>query len=135
MRQELDDKLCADYPKIFRGRHEPMKETAMCWGFSCGDGWYNIINTMCKLIQSHLDRNPEVPQVVAFQVKEKFAGLRFYYSGGDDYIDGVARMAAALSEVTCEECGAPGVVRGGSWLRCLCDEHSEGRSEYKWENY
>ena len=52
MRPELDAKLCADYPLIFQDRNKPMNQTAMCWGFSCGDGWYNIIDTLCRLLTS-----------------------------------------------------------------------------------
>jgi hypothetical protein len=52
MRKELDEALCAKYPLIFRDRNAPMTETAMCWGFSCGDGWYNIIDVLCGLLYS-----------------------------------------------------------------------------------
>jgi len=52
MRKELDEALCAKYPLIFRDRHENMQVTAMCWGFECGDGWYNIIDTLCGLLTS-----------------------------------------------------------------------------------
>jgi len=52
MNQELDAKLCANYPLIFQDRNKPMNQTAMCWGFCCGDGWYNIINTLCRLLTS-----------------------------------------------------------------------------------
>lgn len=52
MRRDLDEKLCAKYPEIFRDRHKPMTETAMCWGFACGDGWYPLIDTLCHLIMS-----------------------------------------------------------------------------------
>lgn len=55
MRQELDEKLCAAYPKMFVNRHADMQTTAMCWGFSCGDGWYNILNQLCGNIQHHID--------------------------------------------------------------------------------
>ena len=55
MKQELDEALCAKYPKIFKYRHAPMTHTAMCWGFECGDGWYNIIDALCGNIQSHVD--------------------------------------------------------------------------------
>ena len=143
MKQELDEKLCAKYPKIFRDRNAPMNETCMCWGFEHGDGWYNIINNLCACIQSHIDWNnkqrtellesnphnieipEEVHQVVAMQVKEKFGTLRFYYDGGDDKIDGMVRMAEAMSAVTCEECGAPGTSRRGGWIRTLCDTHEQ----------
>ena len=55
MKKELDEALVAKYPKIFKYRHAPMTHTAMCWGFECGDGWYNIIDVLCGNIQSHVD--------------------------------------------------------------------------------
>lgn len=67
---------------------------------------------------------PSCEQVTAVQVKEKFGSLRFYYSGGDNIVKGMVRMAEAMSEVTCEECGAPGELRNGRWIRTLCDTHA-----------
>ena len=52
MNRKLDEALCAKYPLIFKDRHENMQHTAMCWGFSHGDGWYNIIDTLCGLLTS-----------------------------------------------------------------------------------
>ena len=69
-------------------------------------------------------------QVVVNQVKEKFGTLRFYYTGGDDYVDGVVRMGEGMSAVTCEDCGAPGRSRNGGWIRTLCDHHAEERNYY-----
>ena len=54
MKKELDEALVAKYPKIFKYRHAPMTHTAMCWGFDCGDGWYNIIDALCGNIQNHV---------------------------------------------------------------------------------
>jgi hypothetical protein len=129
MREELDKQLCEDYPKIFANRHKSMTETAMCWGFDHGDGWYDILDTACSLIQQHIDwknRNEEkVSQVVADQVKEKFGTLRFYVSGGDDYTNGIIRMAEAMTAMTCEICGKPGEFRGRSWFYTACDEHTK----------
>jgi hypothetical protein len=64
-------------------------------------------------------------QVVASQVKEKFGTLRFYINGGDDYIYGLISMAESMSSVTCEICGKPGTVNGGSWLSTRCEEHAK----------
>lgn len=129
MREELDKKLCEKYPKIFANRYKPMAETAMCWGFEVGDGWYQIIDSLCGQIQHHLDwhnrTEEKVAQVVASQVKEKFGGLRFYYDGGDDVIDGMVRMAESWAANTCETCGKPGKLRGGGWLYTACDEHTK----------
>lgn len=55
MKQELDDFLCAKYPKIFAQRKWDMSQTCMCWGFTCGDGWFTIIDQLCRLIQCHID--------------------------------------------------------------------------------
>lgn len=180
MKSELDELLCSRYPKIFRDRRAPMTQTAMCWGFECGGGWFSILNSACRLIQSHIDwkrksrasairynralqrglrgdlrglehfhsfrgkqtnyskelvqrsiesgKPREVPdapaQVIAVQIKEKFGTLRFYTSGGDDYVYGVLAMAESMSAVLCEECGKPGITRTDGWHRTLCDEHA-----------
>ena len=52
MKQELDEALCAKYPLIFKDRHENMQHTAMCWGICTGNGWYNIIDTLCGMLTS-----------------------------------------------------------------------------------
>ena len=131
MKQELDEYLCKVFPKIFAERNLPMQETAMCWGFECGDGWFNIINQLCQNIQHHIDwKNKDkevVAQVVVSQVKEKYGTLRFYYSGGDDTIDGMVSMAESMSGVTCEECGNIGESNNGGWIKVLCETHREER--------
>jgi hypothetical protein len=52
MRTELDEALCAKYPLIFKDRNADMRTTAMCWGICTGDGWYNILDTLCGLLTS-----------------------------------------------------------------------------------
>ncbi len=137
MKEDFDKLLCEKYPKIFRDRHAPMTETCMCWGFDIGDGWYQVIDSLCNQIQHHVDwkqeqkekygRGDGCQQVVATQVKEKFGGLRFYYEGGDPVVDGMVRMAESWAANTCEECGKPGTMRTGGWIRTLCDEHEAER--------
>ena len=134
MREELDKKLCEKYPKIFVNRHSPATETCMCWGFECGDGWFNILDHLCSNIQYHIDwRNKSakeygvVTQVVAEQVKEKYGTLRFYHTGGDDYIDGLVQMAESISSATCEMCGNSGYASAGGWISTLCEKHHEER--------
>jgi hypothetical protein len=151
MKQELDKLLCEKYPKMMVNRNSPMTETCMCWGFECGDGWYNILNQLMGNIQHHLDWKekqrqwaidfnskaptedmrsvPEaIPQVTLDQVKEKFGTLRFYYTGGDDYISGMVTMAEAMSGCTCESCGNPAERdSNGGWVRTICDPCEEQR--------
>lgn len=176
--EELDKYLCAKYPKMFRDRHASMQTTCLCWGLEIGDGWSNILLSLCSNIQWHINQSrkqrasavtfnralaaglpamlkyhqgrskepsewdtkyaardieiglprpvpDKISQVVITQVKEKFGSLRFYYQGGDEQIDGMVRMAESMSEVTCDECGSPGRIRPGGWLRCLCDTHAQ----------
>jgi hypothetical protein len=179
MKQELDKLLCEKYPKMMVNRNKSMQETCMCWGFECGDGWFNILNQLMGNIQHHIDWKdkqreyarkynematqakagnfdlfeesmkdtvnleykekrlaeivagdfrtvPEsIPQVTLDQVKEKFGTLRFYYTGGDDEISGMVRMAESMSGVTCEECGNPGERRGSGWIYTACDTHTK----------
>jgi hypothetical protein len=127
MTKELDEKLVAKYPKIFADRHGNMMETCMCWGFSCGDGWYWLIDNLCSTIQSYLDSNKHLnhPQVVASQVKEKFGTLRFYTNGACELINGMIWLAEHLSGHICEECGDIGEVQNiHGWYECRCPKHS-----------
>ena len=129
MKQELDKLLCEKYPKIMVNRNKDMKETTMCWGFECGDGWFNILDQLMGNIQHHIDwRNKKeefVAQVTLDQVKEKFGTLRFYYTGGEEHNSGMVRMAESMSGVICEECGAPGKRRGSGWIYTACDTHTK----------
>jgi hypothetical protein len=133
MNQELDNRLCVKYPKIFADRHKDVKSTAMCWGFECGDGWYQLIDLLCGMIRRHqmyLDRNGKLEhQVVASQVKEKFGGLRFYVSGGDDVTYAYIDFAEQISFMICENCGFPGAPTSDrSWRKTLCPKCREIKS-------
>lgn len=122
MSPELEDQLHDKYPKIFKRKI----------GLGCDDGWYNIIDTLCKNIQHYLDyklrdfkneEEKEALQVVAVQIKEKWGSLRFYYDGScdDDYISGLVRMSEAFSVKTCEICGNKSEVQTKGWIRNVCN--------------
>jgi len=55
MNEKLQNQLYEKYPKIFGQKDGDPARTAMCWGISCGDGWYNILDNLCFLIQRHHD--------------------------------------------------------------------------------
>ena len=94
----------------------PIKDSRF---FSVGVGWYPLIKDLIiDLIELGWDKQ-------TCQVKEKFGTLRFYYTGGDDEISGMVRMAESMSGVVCEECGAPGKRRGGGWIYTACDAHTK----------
>lgn len=126
MNEELDKKLVEKYPKIFANRNGDMRTTAMYWGFECDDGWYWLIDNLCNSIQTYIDNNPhlEITQVIATQVKEKFGGLRFYITGGDDIIEGMIWLAENMSFNMCEKCGNKENVSqtASGWIKTLCDK-------------
>ena len=121
MKDELDKKLCQDYPGLYRQRNLPMNETCMCWGFP-GDGWYKLIDELSRDLTEYATKNKIT--IEATQVKEKFGTLSFYIDGVPekhyDQVYSLIRIAEGKSAKTCELCGAPGEVAGTGWLRCLC---------------
>ena len=135
MKLELQNKLFEKYPKIFRQKDWPMNQTCMCWGIDTGDGWYNLLDTLCGQIAWHVEHNlnkdedSEVINVEAVQVKEKFGTLRFYYGGGNEFINGLVWMAESFSERICEECGAPGTPNDSGWIKTLCSSCRVKREE------
>ena len=133
MREELDGRLCDEYPSIFRDRHKSPQETAMCWGFP-GDGWFAIIDELCAKLQL-LESVGVFP--IAVQVKEKTGTLRFYCRLEYDQrwneqqqllwrgiVSDCCHSAEFQSGSTCEECGKPGSRRQGraTGVQTLCDD-------------
>ena len=118
----FEARMLERFPKMFA---EPYG------GFCVDEGWWPILESLCGQIQHHLDwknrQSEVVVQVKVAQIKEKFGGLRFYYDGGDDAIDGMVRMAESWAAHSCETCGAPGKSRDGGWIKTLCDHHEAER--------
>lgn len=142
MKNELQQQLIDKYPKIFQLDESRRLEPFPMFGIECGDGWYDLLDRLCGLIQNHIDwrnkqrdmflkNNPhnveipeEISQVTVSQIKEKFGTLRFYYDGGDEYIHGLVSMADTMSGVICEVCGERGQFRGRGWYYTACDTHT-----------
>jgi hypothetical protein len=133
------------YPDLYRENTLPMSETCMCWGLCVGPGWYKLIEDL----QEELDLIQKASgiQIIATQVKEKFGGLRYYYTEDwagigykypDSYygfdwthdeahawsriIGNTVYRAEIKSEHTCEVCGKYGKISGRPWVKCLCDK-------------
>lgn len=121
--------LVKKYPSIFREFGGDPKDTCMAWGIECGDGWFDLIDNLCKTITNHVDHaNRLWPKlkfaVVAAQVKQKYGTLRFYtdYIYSHDLeehdldkvnkyineINGMIIMAETISSQVCETCGEKG---------------------------
>jgi hypothetical protein len=152
MKKEYDDELCRKYPLIFKERRLTMDKTAMCWGFQFDDGWKDLMDKTCSMLDAVRKASGIV--AVASTAKEKFGTLRFYYheewTGNRfrrwvrsirnrvfpfydeqdkvwiEVIDSIVSRAEHLSSQTCEVCGEYGRTRSKSgWLKTLCKEHAE----------
>lgn len=130
-RQDPYEDLVTKYPLLYADRHASMRTTCMCWGFECGLGWYNIISELSakleveiqKWIAEHPGNEQEHPR--ASQVKEKFGGMRYYLTHGTDRMHELVSEAEALTETTCENCGAPGECNDSGWITCRCESCRE----------
>lgn len=113
-------------------------------------GWFDIVDALCRDIEGLLGSEPDRFEVQ--QIKEKFGGLRFYYSleGAEDmFIDfhtergirtivnkgdgpplmdrirSLVEAASLRSTTTCQVCGASGVrATRGAWVGTLCEAHA-----------
>lgn len=59
MNEKLQNQLYEKYPKLFCQKDLPMTHTCMCWGVAVGDGWYDIIDNLCDLIQQRVKQPHE----------------------------------------------------------------------------
>lgn len=79
-------------------------------------GWDALLD---KLLADIREQKVEIK---ILQIKQKFAILRFYYSGGNEKVSEMVRHASCKSAEICEVCGEPGKIcenkRG--WYNTLC---------------
>jgi hypothetical protein len=138
MTDENQEYFYTTYPTIFKQKDLPMTHTAMCWGLECNDGWKNHIDTLCKKLV--LIEKVSSVSTEATQIKEKYAGLRFYFQNTindelmsdedrslwTDIIQDVVSESEGQSQYVCEICGEYGWVRtSGHWIKTLCNEHRD----------
>lgn len=140
--------LYEKYPLLFENKDKPPTQSCMCFGIECDLGWYDILSDLCFMIAQHerniegnnkyrisQNKEPVEYRPVKFdQIKEKFGGLRVYFSGGDDYVDGLVGMAESWSYRTCENCGERGKANDGGWIVTLCDKCRNNKS-HNWNGF
>jgi hypothetical protein len=132
MNKTLNENIVKKYPDFFPLPENPRTLKDTFFYFRCGDGWFNLINSCCYTISNHLKNKKEITPFYFTQIKEKFGGLRLYYEGGDEFIQGVVRTAEAISYKICEETGNPGCLyaKSNGWIQTLCPERAVGLEKY-----
>lgn len=133
------NQLMEKYPRIF----QPYEGNPYGVNWEVPDAWIQLVDDLCGAIQSHVDHwkmwdaNGEhrCPQVRCSQVKEKFGALRFYYSGGDQRIDGMISLATHISYNICISCGSRedlGTTEG--WISTKCRTCAEKNDDI-WNSF
>jgi hypothetical protein len=141
MNSELQNQLYAKYPQLFVNKDKTPMQSPMCFGIECGEGWYDILSSLCWMIKQHEENIAERIRIgnkfdtqndkkdleyfpVKFdQIKEKYGGLRVYFSGGDEYVEGLVSMAEAMSYKICDVCGNKGEPNKEGWISTRCEAH------------
>lgn len=148
MNPDITERLVKRFPILYQDYSYSASETAMCWGFSHGDGWFEIVWQLSLAIEEELGYSwleerwfllkkrlwrwlqnlrfkASILQLntgfAVSEVKEKFGTLRFC-CGATETIHKYIRLAERLSAVTCEDCGEPGSrIEHRGWISTLCD--------------
>ena len=113
-RHKWADPIVAQYPQFF-------VETRT---IGVRKGWKKIIENLFSTLDFHISNLPlEMQgQIWVSQIKEKFGGLRVHFNHETKFMRGAIMMAEAMSESTCETCGADGKKHNvGGWVSTYCD--------------
>lgn len=125
------DALPTTYPRLF-------PNGALPWGFEHGDGWSQVVVILSERLDTILQASPGA-SIEVVQVKEKFGGLRFYYSlhgVNDDLARGLREAvtwAQGVCARVCERCGRRGFLdqSQSGWFSTLCPTcHADRESMY-----
>jgi len=143
MRRELEERLCEDFPDLFR-QYSYSKGSYYALYMACGDGWEPIIRRLSERITKIVETivgphlNSEDTDISAedgsrdkltkgdfrfMYVKQKNGILHVCLSQWTSDLQEAVKQARQESECTCERCGRPGVFGGPSWPVVLCSHH------------
>lgn len=99
MQADLIEKLFIQYPKIFTTKNSII---------DCGDGWYEIINSLCNKIQNYIDKEEET-QTRIFKIRNLYGEMFIEaYTDSVEAIEKFIEEAEQLSTKTCEFTGKSG---------------------------
>jgi len=112
-------------PLYFKDQNVPMF-------IDCDEGWFDLIWQLCEDIDLIVKREGWKNFSVD-QIKEKFAGLRFYINAGNKEVHDLVNKAEVDSYEICEKCGDKGsMYHGFGWFRTLCQKCAESDTKRTW---
>jgi len=148
MRRELEERLCEDFPDLFR-QYGYSKGSYYALYMACGDGWEPIIRRLSeritKIVETIVGPCPNSGDTEEMEDQKKVEGgsmdkltrgdFRFMYikqksgllhmclSQWTPDLQEAMNEAHQESACTCESCGRPGRFEGPSWPVVFCPHH------------
>ena len=131
MKKEFDKYLVESFPNLYKDRHADMSVTCMCWGFECGDGWFDIIKELSTNLESEILKETEQNRDMfrASQVKQKLGSLRFYLTHYTPKMEELIFITEKISQTVCESCGRGNATqrKKSGYIYVSCDECDKNR--------
>jgi hypothetical protein len=153
MRRELEERLCEDFPDLFR-HHSYSKDSYYALHMACGDGWEPIIRRLSEKITKITEvivglypisasdgtEGPAEPEdrkriqdgegisltrhdFRFMYIKEKNGALHLSLRHWTPELREAMNEARHESRHTCETCGRPGNFGGILWPVVFCGDH------------
>lgn len=127
MSSDWGEDLIRSYPNIFGSAGSNPAHPRV------GDGWRSLVGLTIRRLSYAVAAHPKAVLRIT-SIEQKYGSLRIHYSGSGipaaavDAIENALTMAEAVSEHTCEMCGAPGrLFDDRGMLGARCRVHSSGR--------
>jgi hypothetical protein len=133
MSPDLQQKLFAAFPTLYRRRSLGQQGSCLAWGITCGDGWFDLVWGLSAALA-------QIPGCELEQVKEKWGALTVHLHASKPGAAALCNEYRLRSMEVCEQCGGPGrlvddlgaEVGAMSWLTALCPEHeAAGRQAWR----
>lgn len=124
--------LYTKYPTLLR--RNLSKWTFDMYGFEVDGGWADILDELLEFIKTTLMKNNvDLSNFKVEQIKEKFSGLRFYYSleAPKEVVKLISDKTSEIEDKsfsTCEICGEKGKLQNNGWIVTRCDKCNKENS-------
>ena len=138
IQERFVEKLMTAYPQLFPkdADGKPREPDCHVW---CPVGWQPMVEELCSKVAQIVDEHNLTFEIG--QIKEKFGGLRFYYSYEGDRVDEISDLIHGAEERSfnvCEVTGEEGDLcikgKGYGWMKTLSPSEAE-RQGYKEHRY
>lgn len=99
--KDIDEQTMDECKILYCTKSLPMTESTMCWGWECGQGWFNALHeASCQLEALNILYYPKWKvRIQMDQVKEKFGTLHAYFSIVCDNYNILGRLGAKLKSL------------------------------------